>query len=178
MCLPFLAPIGAALGASAGSAAAVGTAATISVIGTGISAYSAINAGERQKEAADYNAEVGRQRAGDALQRGADEAATKRDEARKVGAMQREGLSMSGVDVNTGTPLDLLTETAGLGELAALKTLNNARREAWGYRAQADLDEFQGRNARTTGYLNGAGTILGGAANTYYGAKASMRAAA
>lgn len=178
MCLPLLVPLGLALGASAASAATVGTVATLGILGTGISAFSAIQSGNSQKDAAKYNAEMERRKADDALQRGADESAVKRDEARKVGAAQREAFSMSGVDVNTGTPLDLLTETAGLGELAALKTLNNARREAWGYRAQAGLDEFQGSAAQRTGYLNAAGTILGGASSTYFGAKSAMRATA
>jgi len=146
-------------------------AAVMAVVGTSVSAYSAVASGESQKEAADYNAKVGQMKAQDALQRGAIDAAAKRDQAREVASTQAEGMAMSGVALDTGTPLALLTETAGLGELDALKVKNNAVLEGWGYKAQSDLDQFQGRNARTAGYLNGAGTFLGGTSNAYFGAK-------
>lgn len=144
-------------------------AATASTIGAGVSMYSSVKSGEAQKDAADYNAEMSRMKAQDSLQRGAIEAAAKQDRARKIAGSQREGAAMSGVAVDSGTPLDLLVETAGLGELDARRTMNNAHREAWGLGAQADLDEFQGKTARTGGYLNAAGTFLSSAASSYYG---------
>jgi hypothetical protein len=150
-------------------------AAIASVAAAGVSTYAQVQAGESQKDAANYNAEMGRMKAQDALQRGASEAALKRDKARQVASAQAEGAAMSGVSISTGTPLALLTETAGLGELDALRTVNNAHREAWGYKAQSTLDEFQGAAAQRTGYLNAAGTFLGGASNSYYGYKAGTR---
>lgn len=141
------------------------------VIGTGVSTYAAVEAGNAQKDAAEYNAEMGRMKAADALQRGSIEGAAKRDRARRVASAQAEGAAMSGVAIDSGTPLALLTETAGIGELDALRSVNNAQREAWGLKAQGDLDVFQGRAAQRSGYLNGAGTFLNGAANSYYGYK-------
>jgi hypothetical protein len=145
-----------------------------SVIGAGVSAYSAVQSGESQKDAANYNATVDRQRAQDALQRGAIEAAGKRDKARQIASSQVEAMSSSGISTNTGTALDLLTETAGLGKLDAMRSMNNARREAWGLKASADLDVFEGKAAKRTGYLNAAGTLLssaGSSGSSFYGMK-------
>lgn len=150
-------------------------AATAAVVGAGVSGYSTYQAGQSQKEAGEYNAEMDRRKAQDALQRGAMEASTKRDQARKVASSQAEAGAMSNVDISSGTPLDLLTETTGLGELAARRVQNNAMREAWGLQAQATLDEFQGDAAGRAGTLNAAGTFLGGASSAYLGYKAAKR---
>lgn len=152
-------------------------AAVAAVVGTGVATYSAIQSGNAQKDAADYNAEMQRRKAQDALQRGSIEASAKKDQARRLASTQAEGAAMSGVAINSGTPLALLTETAGIGELNALRTVNNAQREAWGLKAQATLDEFQGDAAQRAGYLNGAGTFLNGASSSYYGYQASKKAA-
>lgn len=143
--------------------------AAAAVIGAGVSAYSSIQSGNSQKKAANYNAEMERRKAQDALQIGAIEGAAKRDKARKIASQQAEGIAMSGVALDTGTPLALLTETAGLGELDSLRAVNNAQRQAYGFNASATLDEFSGNAASRTGILNGAGTFLGGASQAYYG---------
>lgn len=150
-------------------------AAVSATVGAGVSTYAQYQAGQSAKEAGEYNAEMGRRKAQDSLQRGAIEAGAKRDQARKVASTQAEAGAMSGVDISFGTPLALLTETAGLGELAALRTSNNATREAWGLKAQADLDEFQGDAAGRAGTLNAAGTFLGGASSAYMGYKAGKK---
>lgn len=175
MCLPMLAPVGVALGAGTATAATVGTMAVASLAGTGISAYAAYASGKSQKEAAKYNADVADAQAHDALQRGADDAADVKERARRVGSSQVEAFSRSGVLATTGTPLELLTETAGMGERDALKTMNNAKREAWGYKSQAELDRYQGKAAGRGGILNAGGTFLTGATSTYYGAQRLTR---
>lgn len=148
-----------------------------SVIGAGVSAYSAVQSGNAQKDAAEYNAEMGRRQAQDSLQRGAIDAAAKKDRARKVASSQAEAAGMSGVGINSGTSLALLTETAGLGELDGLRSVNNAQREAWGLKAQSVLDEFQGNAAQRGGYLNATGTLLSSASNSYYGYQSAKKAA-
>ena len=147
-------------------------AAVAATVGAGVSAYSQYEAGQTQKKAGEYNAEIGRQKAQDTLQRGAIDAANKRTQARKVAAAQAEGAAMSGVALDSGTPLALLTETAGLGELDAMRIRNNAFREAYGYKAQSELDIYQGKAAGRAGTLNAGGTFLSGAASgasSYYG---------
>lgn len=158
------------------SAATMATIAAVSAVASaGVSAYSAVKSGETQEDAAEYNAEIQRNQAKEALQRGAIEAATKKDRARQVAASQAEAAGIGGIGINSGTSLALLTETAGLGELDALRSVNNARREAWGLKAQSELDLFQGRAAGRAGVLNAGGTLLSGAGNAYYGYKAGMK---
>ncbi|GFE61924.1 hypothetical protein [Geobacter sp. AOG2] len=147
--------------------AAVATAAS-----TATAAYSSVAAGENAKEVADYNAKVAENAARDANERGAIAAAEQRTKARQVIARQNAAMSAGGVDASTGTPLDLQTETAGVGELDALRVVNNAQRQAAGYKAQAGLEQFRGNAARTAGYFGAAGSILGGVGSAgYYGSK-------
>lgn len=158
--------------------ATLATIASVSaVISAGVGGYAAYESGQSQKEAAKYNAEMGRMKAQDALQRGALEASNKRAQARKIASTQAEGAAMSNLAIDTGTPLSLLTETAGLGELDALRSINNAQREGWGMKAQSSLDEYQGRAAATTGMLNAGSTFLGGASNAYFGYRAATKGA-
>lgn len=145
--------------------------AVTAVASAAISGYSQYQAGQSQKKAGEYNAEMQRRQAQDALQRGAIEGAAKQDRARKIASQQAEGMAMSGVSIDTGTPLALLTETAGLGELDALRSRNNAQREAWGLNTSAELDEYHGKMAGRAGTLNAAGTFLGGASDAYFGYK-------
>jgi hypothetical protein len=153
--------------------AAPAIAAWAAVAGAAISGYSAYQSGQSQKKASKYNADMAEMKALDASHRGATEAAAKRDHARKIGASQAANMAASGVRIDSGTPLSLLTETAGLGQLDALTSLNNAQREAWGYGGQATLDRYQGKAAARAGVLNSAGTMLGGASKAYYGYQAA-----
>lgn len=148
-------------------------AAAAAVAGAGTAAYSSVAAGENQKEMADYNAKVQENAAKDAEQRGAIAADEQRQKTRQMIARQNAGMSASGLDTSTGTPLDIQTQTAGMGELDALRIVNNAQRQAAGLQAQADLDVFKGNTAQTAGYFGATGSILGGlgsAASGYYGA--------
>lgn len=150
-------------------------AAVAAVVSTAVGGYSAYQSGQSRKDAGEDNAEVQRQQSSDALQRGAIEGAAKRDKARRIAASQAEAAAMSNLAINTGTPLALLTETAGLGELDALTTLNNAQREAWGYKASSQLEQYQGKAAGRAGVLNAGGTFLGGASSAYYGYKGATK---
>lgn len=146
-----------------------------SAVGGGVAAYSSHEQGQAAKATGKYNEEMENRKALDAAERGSDQAAQLRTRARRVAAAQVEGAAMSGVDVNSGTPLALLTETAGLGELDALRAMNNAQREAWGFKSQGQLDSFSGRAAGRAGNLNAGGSLLTTAGNSYYGYKTAMR---
>jgi hypothetical protein len=145
---------------TAAIAAIVATAAS-----TSVAVYGQVAAAENAKETADYNAEMQRRAALDASQRGSADAADKRQETRRMIARQHAIMGGSGFDPNSGTNLSLMTETAGQGELDALKIRNNAARTAAGLNAQADLTTAQGDAALSAGQMNAGGTILSGLAN-------------
>ena len=148
--------------------------AAVAAASAGTTAYSAVAAGENAKETADYNKQVADNAAQDALQRGSIAAAEHKQKVRQLISQQNAEFSAGGIDASTGTPLEIMTQTAGMGQLDALRILNNAQRTAGGYTSQGNLDEFQGNAAQRAGAFGAAGSILGGAASAargYYGNK-------
>jgi hypothetical protein len=139
----------------------------VAVIGAGIGAYSAYASAENAAETAEYNAKVQENAALDAQQRGAAEAAEHQDKVRRMLGTQIATAGANGLLATTGTPLDMLTDTAGMGKLDVLRILNNAQRQASGLHDQAGLLKIQGKNEQTAGYLNTAGAVLGGASKAY-----------
>lgn len=135
----------------------------ILAVGAVIGAVGQVRAGRAANETAKSNAQVNRIMADDALARGAaDEAAQRRKTASFKGE-QAAIFGASGAEINTGSSLDILADTAEFGELDALRIRNNAEREAFGFEAGARISETSGKNAQTTGALTGAGTLIGGA---------------
>jgi hypothetical protein len=133
------------------------------IASTVISAAAAVQQGRAAKAAGDANAQIQRHFASDALLRGAAEEQDMR--LRTAGFMgeQAAAFGASGAEINTGSSLDILGDTAELGELDALRIRNNAQREAYAHLSGAAISEAEGDNAQTSGYLNAAGTLIGGA---------------
>lgn len=146
----------------------------IALLGVAVSGTSMYMAGENAEDVADFNAEMTKRSADDALERGAIEAADKRQQTRQLIARQHALQAASGFDTSQGTAADLMTETAGLGELDALKILNNAQRQASGMKVAADLESAKGDAASRAGAMNAVGTGLSGAATAAYYGKGLM----
>lgn len=156
--------------------------ATVLTIGsTLIGAVGAIQQGNAAAEAgrfnarvADMNAELSRRRAKDATERGARAEQQKRQEIAALKGKQVAAMAANGVDLSFGSPLDTIVDTAMLGELDALTIRKNAANENYDYRVQAvngradaTLSRMSADASQTAGYLNAAGTILGGGANAF-----------
>ena len=75
---------------------------------------------------------------------------------------QRSVQAANGIDVNSGSAAQLQDDTAMIGELDALTIQNNAAREAFGYRIQADQDRMNARQTLTNAGNKATGSILGG----------------
>ena len=75
---------------------------------------------------------------------------------------QRSVQAANGIDVNSGSSAQLQDDTAMLGELDALTIQNNAAREAYGYRVQANQDMLNAGQTVQNGKTAATGTILGG----------------
>lgn len=197
------------------------TAAIVMGVSAGFSASSSIRSGNAQKKLADYNAKVATNNATtveniadynakvqennalisdaqstDATVRGEQVVTIQRQMVKGVIGTQRAAIAASGVDVNSGSSVDVQADTAYTGELDAMTIRANAAREAWGYqvtdsneraaavsarlqgKAQAnnyrtqsrDLT-VQGQMAKAAGFNQGVGTILTSGAdllkNTY-----------
>jgi hypothetical protein len=146
------------------------------VIGAGVTAYSAESSAAAQAQAANYQAQVARNNQtianNNADAATAAGAAQEQQNAMKtraeVGAQLADQAS-SGLDVNSGSAVDVRSSTSALGELSGLNIVNNAARTAYGYKtqsenfgAQANLDTMEASSASLAGDLGAAGSIIGG----------------
>jgi hypothetical protein len=140
-----------------------------------IGAYSGIKAGnaakasgEYQQKVADQNAALSDFKAEETGKLGAIQEERQRAKVRQVIGSQRASLAANGIDLSSGTALDLVGETAAFGEEDALMLRYNAMNEAWGYRTQATNFRNDGSAAASTGqnqasaaYLTTAGNLAG-----------------
>ena len=163
MCLPFLAPLGTMLGASASGAAAAGTMAVVSAASTALSAVGAINQASAAKQTARNNATMAEYAAQDAQRRGEHEAESIRRKGASIKSAQRAAFAGKGLDVSYGNAADIQDQTDFFTESDIATTRTNARREAWNYRAQGQQALAMGKADSLNSMLAAGGTLLGGA---------------
>lgn len=137
-------------------------AAVAGILGTAFSAYGAIQQGNAAKSAADFNAQNMAIMAADARKRGEAAAEAKQRETGALIGRQRAVMAARGLDLNQGSPLSILGDTAALGELDTQTIKGNAEREAVGYLNQGKLYAAEGQNAQSAGLLSAAGDVVGG----------------
>lgn len=136
--------------------------------------YSAGNAqGEFTKQAYETNARYAELEAADALKRGHSAAIQQRKRTKQLVGAQRAALAGSGVEVSSGSGLDLQMEADEMGRLDAMTIENNAFREAWGLKAQASEMRYQGKIAKSAAKFTANQTLIsGGMKSIYYGSQA------
>lgn len=155
------------------SVMAVAVAALVtSAVGVGLQAYSAREQAKASNQAAEYNAQVQDRNATIAETQavraedvGKVEAKQHRLRVSQLKAKQRVAAAGSGVVVDEGSPLEILKDTAELGELDALTIKQNAAQDAWGYRTQAAGYTAQAgisRASRVSPNLGAATTAVSG----------------
>jgi hypothetical protein len=186
MCEPVtLTALGAGIAAYAGTTATVvglgtlGTLAVASTVASGVmAAGGAIKQGQAAKAQARYQSQVERNnsqiatwQAQDAVDRGKIAEQRQRLQVARLAGTQRATFGSSGVELSSGSPLDVLMDTAQLGELDALTIRSNAEREAYGFRAQAGnltaqsgLTQLAGRDAVQASYIGAGSSLLSSAA--------------
>lgn len=155
----------------------------VGIVGTVVSTTMGIVSSVQQANAAqaqaNYQAEVARnnakraqQNADNTRQEGIEEARLQRmKNLQKVGS-QQAALAANGIDVSQGTALDIVEDTAAMGELDALTTRYNAETKAQAYEAeasnfnnQANLDVYAGQNAYKAGMTNAVASGFNGLAS-------------
>ena len=177
----------AAPAAAAGAAAATtatSTAATVAayaglaatLAGTAMSVYGNIQSGKQASAAAAYNAKLAQRNASiaemqaqDAERRGSVEEDRFRRQQSLLMGEQVSMLAASGVEVDSGSPLQILADTAEATEIDARTIRYNAAMEAWNYRNQADsytaqsqLATAEGKNAKSNAYLSAGSSLISG----------------
>lgn len=198
MCIITMTALGTALGLSSAAiaSASAASAAGVSVLGVatgvanaalalgvvggiasgvvgGISSY---QQGKAQQAQYNYqaqvdaeNARVAQNNAALERQQGIEEARLQRMKALKSVGSQQAAMAANGLDITQGTPLDVIEDTAAMGELDALQTRHNYERKALAYEAnannfsnQSNLDYFASKNAYSAGKMNALASGLNG----------------
>lgn len=136
--------------------------------------------GEYQKQQYSFNEKVANLQAADALKRGDKSASDHKKSTKKLIGAQRAALAAQGIEVDSGSALEIQQDTAALGAADAVQIKNNAWREAWGYRVQAsDLgsrgsfaeiaSKNEARQTILTGGMKAIGSGLGAVRDYYKG---------
>lgn len=147
--------------------------ATTAVSG-GLSAISQIRAGNASGAASEYRAQVADNNAKTAemnatmtMQAGDTATANAGMKTAEVVGRQKAAQGANNIDVNSGSATQVRSATAALGMLDALTIRSNAAREAYGYqvqgsdfKAEANLDRATGKEAKASGWLGAAGSLL------------------
>lgn len=129
--------------------------------------------GAYERQIAETNSRLATIQAEDAIKRGEDDVKKLQRQTRMLKGSQRAALAAQGLDLTEGDALAIQEETAALGAEDVFNRRNNAWREGWGLRVQAqDLAsrgrfaeitaKNQARNTILTGGLNAAKSIAGG----------------
>lgn len=131
-------------------------------------------ASEYNSQIMDMNAKISERRERDAIDRGQKEEQRKRAEVQGTLGKQAVAMAANGVDLTFGSPLDVMVDTAVMGELDALTIRSNAYREGYDHRvdavnkrAGATLSRMEGASAKSGGYLSAFGTVLGGSGDAF-----------
>ena len=81
---------------------------------------------------------------------------------KKLQGRQRAVAAAQGVEVHSGSALDVQTETAGLGALDIATIRNNAWREAWGYKVEGTNLRSSANMTRIAAKQNARNTLVTG----------------
>lgn len=156
-----------------------GAAVALLAVGTVVQTAGAIQSGNAANKIAGYQAQVAHnqaiideQNAIYALQAGDQDAATKSMEGAAAVGSIRAAQAASGIDVNTGSAVDVQASERIRSALDTETVRHNAQLRAYGYRSQAMADEAEaglrraeGAQAKKAGQIKGLGTLLSGASS-------------
>jgi hypothetical protein len=162
------------------TAVAVGSLA-LGAAGTAMNAIGQANAGAASAAQANYQAQLARNNqmiaewnAQRALEQGRVSEQQQRFKTAQVIGAQRAALASQGGDVNSGSPLDIVGDSARAGEFDAQTIRNNAAMQAYGFRvqaanagAQSDLYRQSAANTMAALPFGIGSSLLGGASSLF-----------
>jgi hypothetical protein len=135
----------------------------VAVVGTGVSVSASMQQAAIAKKTGAYNAKLAENQALQAEMDGRENLRRKRVENRRFLARQRAGLAKAGV-LETGTPLEVMAESAGSLELEALDYTRQQAMTATGLRAQGAMDKAMGGAQARAAYTQAGASLLSGTA--------------
>ena len=149
-----------AVGAGAAGGGWLGSMLTgASILGLGAKMIGGITSANDTADIMNANAETARRQAIAEQNAGKGESLKLSKEKRQIAGEQTAAFGASGVDLSSGTPLDVMAQTAGNVERDIIQTGINADTKASGLRYQANIYDWAAQKKRMAGWL-GAGTDL------------------
>lgn len=145
----------------------------LGAIGTGMQAYGTYQQGKAESEANKYNAEMMRQQAKDAAERGETEKQKAALQNKQLMGRQMAQFAANGIDLTSDSPLEIFQQTAEWGERDRQEISDNTAREIWGYNSQASLYDAAAKNAKRQGKIGAFSTLLNGSANMLFAGKST-----
>lgn len=151
----------------------------LSAVGTAVGVAGAIQQGNTAQKMANYQAQVAQnnalvaeQNADYAIKAGVQEAGTESMKGAAVLGAIRAGQAASGIDVNTGSAVDVQESERERSKLDTETVMHNAQLKAYGYRtqaanfeAEAGLKQAEGAAAKKASRVSALGTLLSGASS-------------
>jgi len=144
------------------------TAAILSAVGTVSQGYAAMQQGKYEQGVANYNARLAENEAQRERNIGTEEENKQRRAAAEMLSQQRAQIGASGVDISSGSAMNLQQDTITLAEVDARRIRTNydyayqaKQNEAKLQRAQGKAAAQAGRNAFMGSLLTAGGTFMG-----------------
>jgi hypothetical protein len=118
--------------------------------------------GQSTEQAAEFNSRMMELQAKDAIRRGDAKADQIASRSAQIRGAQKASYAAQGVAVDTGSPVDVASDTAYQAEQDMSQAKVDAWRESWGYKTQAEDTRNQGKLARLSGDASADATALTG----------------
>lgn len=141
-------------------------------IGSLVEGFAGGRAADFQAQIARNNAEISRMNARQATEAGNAAATQSMLRTRAIVGQTKAAQAASGIDVNSGSAVDVQASERMLGMMDALTIRSNAARAAYGYQAEAGNQLARAESLRRTGkmrriggFMDASGTILEGASS-------------
>lgn len=137
----------------------------LAAAGAGLKAAGALQAGRAGYKSGMYNAAVSERNAQTTAADTAAEEMRIRREARLIAGEAIAGQGMSGLQLGTGSALEVLRESAINAELDVLTTRRKGASAAAAMRQDAVMSRMGAKQARTAGFIGAASALIGGASS-------------
>lgn len=126
-----------------------------------------------QKSMAEVNSLFSNIQASDAIARGDKAAQQLGRKTKQLIGSQRASLAAQGIEIDSGSALEIQQDTATLSKMDEMQLRNNAWREAWGYKVESstasanaqigmNTNRFQARQTLITGGIQAANQAYSG----------------
>jgi glutamate-1-semialdehyde aminotransferase len=132
------------------------------VLGTGMQMNAATNQANYQAGIANQNAAIAQAQAVSAGQQGTNEQVQIRNKASQITGAQKTTLSANGLDIQAGTPLSILADTAQQSEQDVQTSRYNTAMQMWGLNNQANQYKSDAKNAIQAGKNSSNSALLSG----------------